>query len=75
MTRKAGSGHKFIFVICLLMLLPGTSYSQISEIAFYPFRQFMQVGQTKAIPFNYEPSNYSISVIECISSDTNTYCR
>ena len=45
--------------------------SQITEITFQPFKHFLLVGQTKQLTFELVPENYSISVIEFVSSDTN----
>ena len=61
----------FINLIMILILIPGKGFGQIKEITFYPFKQFILVGQTRELTFNLVPSTYSKSVIKFTSSDTN----
>jgi enterochelin esterase-like enzyme len=68
------NAHLFISIYCTLLamiLLPSHGLSQITDIAYYPFKQFLLVGETKELPFVHTPEHYSISVIEFSSSDTN----
>ncbi|KPL11298.1 MAG: hypothetical protein AMS26_20240 [Bacteroides sp. SM23_62] len=64
----------FISIVCMLLaliLLPRQGQSQITDIAYYPFKQFLLVGETKELPFVHTPEHYSISVIDFSSSDTS----
>jgi len=71
MKKKSIIGTTFISLLMILFLLPHISFSQITGITFYPFKQFILVGQTKELTFELVPSHYSLSAIEFRSSDTN----
>jgi enterochelin esterase-like enzyme len=71
MTTEPAFERNFICILLTLTLLSGKSFSQITEITFYPFKQFLVTGQTKELTFEMVPSTYSLSVIKFSSSDTN----
>ncbi len=71
MNKKSTLLLSIICMLMILILLPRLGQSQITEITFQPFKHFLLVGQTKQLTFELVPENYSISVIEFVSSDTN----
>jgi hypothetical protein len=58
-------------LLLILIFLTGPGLAQITDITFYPFKQFLLVRETKELPFVHTPEHYSVSVIEFNSSDTN----
>jgi enterochelin esterase-like enzyme len=71
MKKKPLLGTVLISFMLISILLPCNSYGQITSITFYPFKQFILVGQTKQLTFELIPSTYSLAAIKFMSSDTN----
>ena len=64
--------NKYVISICLALLMimkPGQG--QITGITFYPYKQFLLVGQTKEFIYELVPDHYSPSVIKWETSDSS----
>jgi enterochelin esterase-like enzyme len=58
-------------IMLISILLPVTGFSQLTEIKYTPYKQFLLTRQTMLCPFSLVPATYSVSAVRFYSSDTS----